>query len=640
MRKTILLIAVSLSLSLAGYSQPTAGPQPAPLPPPIVAPVDTPYTGTIQLKVNATDVAHRVLRADETIPVRPGKMTLLYPAWLPGDHAPEGPIQEFAGLKITADGKRIPWVRDRVNMYAFHIKIPSGVNSLDVRFDYLTPLEPSQGRITFSRNIIDLSWNTVLLYPAGYFSRDINFVPSVRLPEGWHFASALAVASQNGNVVDFKSTPLNTLVDSPLYAGVNYKRVNLSTGPSNQVFLNVFADSAKDLVISPKELQWHRNLTEQAQKLFHSHHYGHYDFLFSLSDTLGFQGLEHHQSSEDSISANYFTDWKAGVLNADLLAHEYTHSWNGKFRRPADLWTANFNVPMQDDLLWVYEGLTQYWGYVLTARAGLRTPAETRDLIAMIAANFAVSPGRTWRPLVDTTNQEIISQRRPVTWVSWLRDEDYYMEGLLIWLDVDTKIRELSHGAKSLDNFAQLFYGIDNGSYVTQTYTFNDIVKALNTVQPYDWASFFRKRVYELDPNVPEEGITQGGYKLTYSDTPPPWLKHALPPHGHVNFATSLGISVNAKGDIGNVWWGSPAFKAGMAPGMQITAIDGQAFTLDLLRHTIKAAEKNTAPIKLLVKRHKTYQTIEISYHEGLRYPHLTRVTSTPDRLDKILAAK
>lgn len=625
----------------SAYSQQYRGPQPAPMPPAIKAPVDEPYPGgTIGLAVSVTDVVHRVIDVHETIPVQAGELTLLYPAWIPGNHSPTGPISELAGLEVTANGSRIPWVRDRVNMYAFHLDVPAGASTLDVKFNYLTPLKPTQGRITFSSNLIDLSWNTVVLYPAGYFSRDITFAPTLSLPDGWHFASALEVASHDGSQVRFKDTTLNKLVDSPLYAGVNYVREDLSTGPNNRVFLDVFADSPKDLAITPEELQLHRNLAEQAAKLFDSHHYSHYDFLFSLSDVLGGEGLEHHQSSEDGTHANYFTDWAAGVHGRDLLGHEYTHSWNGKFRRPADLWTPNFNVPMRGDLLWVYEGLTEYWGYVLTARSGMRTPAETRDLIAEIAANFEASRGRDWRPLVDTTNQPTISQRRPVTWPSWLRGEDYYMEGLLIWLDADTKIRQLSSGKRSLDDFARTFYGIDNGSYVTRTYTFDDIVSALNSVQAYDWASFLRQRVYELHPQVPEEGITQGGYRLTYSDTPPKWLKASETPGSFVSFATSLGMAVKSSGEVANVWWGSPAFKAGMTSDMTIAAVNGKAFDIGNLRAAIVQAEKETSPMKFVVKRGNDFQTIEIDYHAGLRYPALSRVEGTPDLLDEVLAAK
>jgi predicted metalloprotease with PDZ domain len=630
-----------LALTGAGFAQnsPQPEPQPVPMPAPIATPVDTPYPGTIALLVNLTNTTDHVVKVHETIPVKAGELTLLYPEWIPGNHSPTGPIQAVAGLFVKADGKTIPWVRDRVNMYAFHIDVPKGVTSVDVDFDYLSAIRPQDGRVEISSELADLAWNTVVLYPAGHFSRDIHFQPSLVLPSGWKYATALTTDSQDGDTVHFKETTLNTLVDSPLYGGANYKRIDLSTGPDNQVFLDVFADEEKDLEVTPEELQDHKNLAIQAQKLFASHHYDHYDFLFSLSDVIGGNGLEHHQSSEDGTRANYFTDWAAGVRGRDLLAHEYTHSWNGKFRRPGDLWTPNFNVPMRDDLLWVYEGLTQYWGFVLTARSGMRTPEDTRDLMAVIAAGYEDSPGRDWRPLVDTTNQPIVSERRPVSWVSWQRPEDYYQEGLLIWLDADTKIRELSDGKKSLDDFAKLFYGVYNGSFVTDPYKFEDIVAALNEVQPYDWTTFLRERVYELHPEVPENGFTQGGYKLVYNDTIPSWEKRGgeNPRYG-TSFATSLGFSVMGDGTLAGVNWDSVAFKAGIVPGMQLLAVNGEVYTADKLRDAIRKAEKGSEPITLLVKDRDQIKSVALDYHGGLRIPHLERVEGTPDRLDAILA--
>jgi predicted metalloprotease with PDZ domain len=615
-------------------------PDAAPLPPAITAPRDQPYPGTIQLSVDATDLQRRIINVHETVPVHTGNLTLLYPEWIPGDHSPTGPIPRVAGLVINANGNPVQWMRDRVNVYAFHIPVPPGVTSLDVQFQYLSPVRNRDGRISMSDKIIDLEWSDVVLYPAGYFSRRIEFAPKLKLPPNWQFATALDAASRSGDEVEFKSTTLNTLVDSPLYAGSNYKRIDLSTAPDNQVFLNVFGDTPESITLTPEQLQLHKNLTQQAQKLYASHHYGRYEFLFLLSDTVGGIGLEHHQSSEDGEKKDYFTKWNEFVPARDLLAHEYTHSWNGKFRRPADLWTPNFSVPMQGDLLWVYEGMTQYWGYVLTARAGLRTPEETRDLIARVAANFDASPGRNWRPLVDTTNQPTMSQRRPVSWVSWQRPEDYYTEGMLIWLDTDTKIRELSGGEKSLDDFARLFFGVHNGSFVTDTYTFDDVVTALNTVQPFDWAAFLKARVYQVATHTPQDGITRGGYKLTYSDTPPAWQKDE-DHEDHVElFGTGIGISVSKDGIIENVWWDSPAFKTGLTPGMQITAINGTAFKDDVLKAALIAAEKDTAPVKFLVKRGEQFQTIDVDYHGGLRYPKLTRQEGTPDRLTDILAPK
>jgi predicted metalloprotease with PDZ domain len=635
---------ICIALTVPANGQNSAGPVPVPQPPPIVTPVDTPYPGTISLVVDATNVADRVFTVRETIPVHGRDITLLYPEWLPGTHSPSNPVSDLAGLIITANGKRIPWLRNRVDMYAFHVAMPEDVSTLDVSFQYLAPMDPKHGRI--SSEFADITWNSVLLYPAGYFSRDINFETTLRLPEGWKFACALDVKSQKDGIVDFKGTTLNTLIDSPLYAGENFKRLDLSTGPDNPVYLDVFADKPADLEIAPEELQYHKNLVIEAQKLFGSHHYQHYDFLFSVSDVVGGKGLEHHQSSEDGSHANYFTDWSAGVGGRALLPHEYTHSWNGKFRRPADLWTPNFNVPMRNDLLWVYEGLTNYYGNVLAARSGMRTPEQGRDTWALIAAMFEISPGRTWRSLEDTTNQAIIlgHSNDPLDWPSWQRSYDYYPESDLIWLDADTKIRELSGGKKSLDDFAKLFYGIDNGSFVTVTYTFDELVKVLNTVQPYDWAEFFHTRVYQVNPSVPENGFKQGGYQLVYNDDEPEWLKKAEGTRG-VSFATSLGFSLKAdsgpgsQGSIEQVWWDSLAFKAGITADMQLQAVNNRKYTAEDLREAIVAAEKTKDPIKLLLKRGDEFVTISLDYHSGLRYPHLGRIEATPDRLDEIISA-
>ena len=324
------LAAVSITLVVSVHAQNSPGPQPVAPPPPIVAPADTPYPGSISLLVDVTDVNSRVLKVHETIPVKGRNITLLYPEWLPGTHSPSNPIAELAGLVITANGKRVTWVRDRVNMYAFHVEAARDATTLDINFQFLAPLDPKRGRI--SSTFADITWNSVLLYPAGHFSRDIKFDTSIRLPEAWKFACSLDVKSQNGNLVQFKETTLNTLIDSPLYAGVNFKRLDLSTGPDNPVYLDVFSDKPADLEITPEELQYHKNLVIEAQKLFASRHYDHYDFLFSVSDVVSGKGLEHHQSSEDGSRANYFTDWGAGVSGRALLPHEYTHSWNGKFR--------------------------------------------------------------------------------------------------------------------------------------------------------------------------------------------------------------------------------------------------------------------------------------------------------------------
>ena len=644
------VVLVSLSLSAQNPQKQPPLPQPTPMPTPIPSPADKPYVGPIQLAVDVTNIHDKVIHVREHIPVQPGakELVVLYPQWIPGHHSPTGPISRLAGIITTVDGKRVAWVRDRVNVFAFHVPVTTGADAVDLEFDYLSPNKRTEGRIEISDAIADLEWDEVLMYPAGYFSRGIPFDVTLKIPDGWKYATALETESEQGSTLKFKQTTLNTLVDSPLYAGSHFKRIDLSPSATDMVHLDVFADEEKDLAITPDELEKHKQLAIEADKLYQSHHYNHYDFLLLLSNKVGGIGLEHHQSSEDGQRPKYFSDWSSGILGRDLLAHEYTHSWDGKFRRPADLWTPNFNVPMRDDLLWVYEGMTQYWGIVLTARSGMRTPDETRQVLAGIAAHLQVSPGREWRPLVDTTNQPTISQRRPVTWVSWTLPEDYYMEGALIWLDADTKIRELTNGQKSLDDFAKAFFGVFNGSFVTFTYTFDDVVNTLNSVAPYDWASFLRQRVYDVRPAVPEDGFTRGGYKLAYTDTEVPWLTKGESQYGVADFSTSLGFSVSIprqgeesvgpKGALANVWWDSPAFKAGVTPDMRIISVNGKEFTPEDLRDAILQAEKTREPIQLQFRRGDEYKNISIAYFDGLRVPSLQRVEGTPDRLADILA--
>jgi predicted metalloprotease with PDZ domain len=646
----------SLSLALlastvvpCALAQKQPQPEPVPMPAPITAPVDKPYVGPIELSVDLSNNADRIERVHEQIPIEPGasEMVLLYPQWIPGEHAPSGSIASLAGIVTTVDGKRVAWVRDRINVYAFHVPLPEGAKTVGLDFDYLSPIKSAEGRIEVSDAIADLEWNEVAMYPAGFFSRDIPVDATLKLPSGWKYATALETDSAEGDTIKFERTPLNTLVDSPLYAGLYSSRIDLSPSPTDIVHLNIFADAADDLKMTPEELEALTKLPMEADKLYGSHHYKHYDFLLLLSNKVGAIGLEHHQSSENGQGTKYLTDWQSGIGSRDLLGHEYTHSWNGKFRRPADLWTANFNVPMRDDLLWVYEGMTQYWGNILTARAGMRTAEQTRDVFAHVAANFAASAGRDWRPLVDTTNQEIISHREPVSWVSYQRPEDYYTEGELIWLDADTKIRELTDGKKSLDDFCKKFLGVYNGSFITDQYTLEDVVKDLNEVAAYDWKTFLQERVYDLHPEVPMNGFTQGGYKLVYTDTPTKWIEKGDAASGYGDFSTSLGFTAGARGgggtgtansSISNVWWGSLAFKAGVTPNMQVVSVNGTAYTAKVLTDAILAAEKDKQPLQLQFRRDDQYIAIAFPYYDGMRYPSLQRVDGTADRLDDILA--
>ncbi len=644
------LLALSVCPARAEVPQPQPPlplpplPQSLPFPPTVAPPQDTTWPGTIKLSVNVTDLARHVMQVHETIPVQPnavqgGKLVLLYPKWIPGDHGPTGPLRDIAGLTIQAGGKTVPWVRDVVNMYAFHVDVPQGATSLDVSFQYLSPTSTSQGRIEMTPEMVDLAWNTVVLYPAGRFSRGITVAPSLTLPQGWKFGTALETSTVAGNHVDFKPVTLNTLVDSPVFAGRYFKRADLAPGAAVPVHLDVVADRPGDLAITPDELARHRALVHQATTLFGSQHYNHYDFLLALSDQLGGTGLEHHRSSENATDRDYFTGWDKSFAVRDLLSHEYTHSWNGKFRRPADLWAPNFNVPERDSLLWVYEGQTQYWGQVLAARSGLWSRAQARGAIADDAASMQLEVGRAWRPLQDTTNDPIINERRPQPWHSWEREEDYYTEGLLIWLDADTLIRERTHGQKSLNDFARGFFGIDDGSFVTVTYRFDDIVHALNAVMPFDWAHFLRSRLDRIGGKAPLDGITRGGYRLVYTDKPSAFLKSEEAAYKRHIFDWSIGLSLGKDGAISDVLWDGPAWHAGLAKGGKIVAVDGLAFSgADDLSDAIKQAANDKAPISLLVQEGKQFRTVQIGYHGGLRYPHLERIPGKTALLDDILA--
>ena len=625
---------------LSAASAQTNGPSPFPMPAPIPAPQDKPYTGTIKLSVDATDTTRAIFRVHETIPVaQSGMFTLLYPKWLPGNHGPSGPIDKFAGLVIHANGQRLAWKRDTVDVYAFHVNVPKGASAIDVDFQFVSPVASNEGRIVMTPAMMDVQWNTVALYPAGYYSRDIMFAPSIKLPDGWQYGTALEQASADNGTVTFKTVPFNTLVDSPMFAGRYFERVDLDPGAKVPVHMDVVADRPDELVISPAELQAHRNLVQQAYKLFGSHHYNHYDFLLGLSDVMSGIGLEHHQSSEDGTTGKYFKDWDGTAAARDLLSHEYTHSWNGKFRRPADLWTPSFNVPMRDSLLWVYEGQTEFWGQVLPSRSGLWTKQQALDSIALDAAVYQNRIGREWRPLQDTTNDPILSMRRPQPWRSWQRSEDYYVEGELIWLDADTLIRQKTGGKKSMDDFARAFFGVNDGSVVTLTYTFGDIVRTLNSVLPYDWANFLITRLDGNGP-APLDGISRGGYRLVYTDKESDFQKSSEKTRKTTDLLFSLGVIIDKSGALTEVMWDGPAFNAGATVGATIVAINGTAYDGDLLKDTITDAKTSGAPIQLLLKRGDRYETIAINYRGGLRYPHLERVPNTPALLDALLAPR
>ncbi len=600
----------------------------------IPAPRDVSWPGVINLSVDASDNVRGVFRISETIPVsQAGPLTLLYPKWLPGTHSPGGPIAAVAGIQFSADGRSLPWRRDPVDVFALHIDVPAGTPRIEARFDYLAPTDATQGRIATTTEMTDLQWNAVVLYPAGYYVRRINVEPSLKLPEGWQAGTALEVAAKEGSTLRFKPVTLDTLVDSPVFAGRYFRVETLAPG----VRLNIVADQPEQLGATEEQLQPHRNLVTQAVKLFGAQHYDHYDFLLALSSRQGPIGLEHHRSSENSVSGGYFIEWTNTMPRRDLLPHEYTHSWNGKYRRPGDLWTPDYRTPMRDSLLWVYEGQTDFWGVVLGARSGLLSKSATLGGLAYLAARLDTDAGRKWRPLQDTTDDPIISQRRPKGWRSWQRSEDYYREGLLIWLDVDSLIRERSRGQRSLDDFARAFFGTNDRDWGELTYTFDDVVTALNQVQTNDWAAFLRARLDQVSDHAPLDGLTRGGYQLVYTNTPTEWFRANEKMRKSTDLWFSGGIVLGKEGEITEVAWDSPAFNAGLTVGSKLIAVNDRALDADELKAAIKARR---TPLRLLLRTGDLFRTTQLEYDGGLRYPKLEKTGTEPGTLDALLTAK
>jgi len=598
-----------------------------------------PYPGTIALHVDATNLSQQVFGVRLSLPVRPGPMTLLYPQWAPGNHGPNIPLTQLAGLKFSAGGKPLEWTRDPVNVYAFHVTVPEGAQTLEAQYQFLSPLDTAQGRITMTDDILGVQWQSVALYPAGYHARRIQVQPTLTLPAGWQFASALEVEGRSGDEVRFKPHDLDTLVDSPLFAGRHFRRIDLAPGARQPVMLNVVADNAENLDAKPEQIALHRAMVDQAVKLFGARHYRHYDFLFAISDEFGGIGREHQQSSENGVKLGYFTEWNRNEGGRELLPHEFVHSWNGKFRRPAGQDVANFNTPLQNELLWVYEGQTQLWGKVLAARSGLVSQAFARDALALDAARYDNTQGRAWRAMQDTVNDPIINGRKPIGWGNWQRSEDYYTEGMLVWLDVDTKIREMSGDKRSLEDFARAFFGVDDGSTETSYYTFEDVVAALNQVQKFDWAPFLRTRLDGHGPGAPLDGLARAGWKLVYSDTPSDAIRATEERSRVTDFTYSLGFQVRPDGAVAGVIWDGVAFRAGLAANSTIVAVNNRVYKGDLLKAAVRNAKDGKGTIDLLVRKGNNLRTIRLDYKDGLRYPRLERIAGTKDRLEALFKA-
>ena len=632
-------LALSLAFPLA-LSAPLSAQNSAPQPLPIVSTIpvarDIAFPGTMRLHVDATDIDQHVFRVRQTIPVpAAGRMTLLMPQWLPGNHAPRGQIEKLAGLVISAGGKQLTWKRDPIDMYAFHIDVPAGAAALDISFQFLSATMPDQGRVVVTREMLNLQWEAVSLYPAGYFTRRIPVSASVTYPAGWKAATALrpTAGAAGGPTITYQTVSYETLQDSPVFAGKYFRKDDLGQG----VTLNTFADDPKELVVPADVLQKHRNLVTQSLRLFGARHYDHYDFLHAITNRMGGIGLEHHRSSENQNEPGYFTDWKNSLPDHNLLPHEFVHSWDGKFRRGADLFTPDFRTPMRDSFLWVYEGQTQFWGHVLEARSGMSSKSDILDKMANIAAGLDNRAGQTWRSLDDTTNDPIISARRPKGWTSWQRGEDYYNEGMLVWLEADAIIRQGTNNRRGMDDFARAFFGIKDGDWGVVTYTFDDLVRTLNSVYPYDWSSFLAKRLTEKSPRAPFGGFTRSGYRLDYGDTPNNASVIAAKSGGATDLSYSLGLAADKEGKITNVQWGSPAFVAKLTIGQTILAVDGKTYSGDAIKAAVTSAKGATRPIRLSIKRDDTLREVLINYSGGLRYPRLVKVGKGEGPLDLLL---
>jgi predicted metalloprotease with PDZ domain len=594
----------------------------------------------ITLSVDLTDAPRKILHAIEVMPVTAGPLTVVYPKWIPGEHGPTGPIENMTGFFITANGQPLQWERDKVDMFAYHVTVPQGVTQLDMKIDFLasSALSGFSAGGSTSENLALLSWNTLLVYPADTDASQVMFTPSIKLPDGWKFGTALDKDGGTGQATTFKTVSLEQLIDSPVLAGRYFREVALAPEITPKHYLDMAADGPEEVELSKEHIADFDKLVRETGALYKSRHYTSYHFLVTLSDEVAHFGLEHHQSSDDRVTANTFIDDREFVLDGLLLPHEFTHSWNGKYRRPAGLATSNYQKPMEGDLLWVYEGLTEYLGDVLAARCGIWTPEQYKQRLSTIAATYDNRPGRTWRNVQDTATAAQILYDAGGGWDNWRLNVDYYDEGELIWLDVDTTIRKLTNGKKTLDDFVAKFHGLggDTGPKVVP-YTFDDVVAGLNGVVANDWATFLRSRVDSHAYQAPLGGLENGGYKLTYTDKPNAWSEMVNLQRGSFDFWYSLGLHVDKAGTVSDVLKGGISDKGGFGPGMQILAVNGRAYTPDVLKAAVRDGKGSGPAVELIVENTGYYKVIKLDYHDGERYPQLERVASVPDRLDEIL---
>ncbi|GGA78650.1 peptidase M61 [Edaphobacter acidisoli] len=608
----------------------------------------------IRITADLSEAPRKLYHAEIDIPVHAGDLTLTTPKWIPGNHRPTGPVSDITGVVFTANGKPLAWRRDDVEMYQFHVTIPEGVTTLHAHLDCIVT-----SRVTQKWAVLE--WEKLLLYPADKPVKDIPIEPSVSVPAGWGIGTALTPTGTDTKPVpetgvdeaDHTSTPgavtthyaattVEQLEDSPVITGEYFHELALAPDISPKHYIDVVADEPYDSNLRPQLLDELSNLVREASAAYASHHYHVYHFLLTLSDATDGEGLEHGQSSDNGTDEKIFSDQDHQLVDSDLLSHEFTHSWNGKYRRPARLYQPTFETPEQTDLLWVYEGLTEYMGNVLATRSGLKSQSEYRDILAMSAANLDNKPGREWRPTLDTAIAASVLRETSATWSNWRRGQDYYQEGELLWLDADTLIRQRTNNQKSLTDFLHIFLGKGgNTGPLIVPYELPEIVADLNQVTPYDWAKFLHDRIDNINPHADLDGITRGGYKLVYTAKPNASEeiidKTSRHPRG-ANVWYSLGIRVSDSGVISDVRWGGPADTARLHPGQKIIAVDGIIFSSGALKAAIDKAKGTTEPLHLILQSDNFVTLTDINYHDGQRYPALVRVDSGPDYLDDITA--
>ena len=637
--KTIaaLLAGSALSLTSAALFAANSAPTAVPLSRLVPDAADLAYPGgTIALEIDASDVSRGVYRVVETIPVAPGtrNLTLLFPQWLPGNHGPRGPLAELVGLSFDAGGQKLAWKRDPIEVNAVQLVLPAGTSAVTARFMHTSPLQASEGRITMTPAMLNLQWEKMSLYPAGHYVRQIRFKPRVTFPAGWTPATALDGAVQQSGTWSWTETNYETLVDSPIFAGANFRKWELG----QRVTLNVVADQPGQLAATPEQIGLYRNMVTEARLAFGANHFDHYELLLAVSDKIGSIGLEHHRSSENQLEPDSFTAWDKNEFDRGLLPHEYSHSWSGKFRRPARLWTPDYRQPMQGDLLWAYEGQDQFWGLVLAARSGLQSKGMVLAQLASYAGNFSVEPGRAWRSVEDTGLDPVFGARKPKPYPSLARNEDYYTEGALIWLEIDQLIRTRTGGAKSIDDFAKRFFGMRDGDWGELTFELPDVAATLNAVTPYDWQQFLETRLNQPGQPAPLQGITAGGYRLVWKDEPNLYDKARMTEAKVLSLTYSLGLTIDKDAKVTAVQWDSPAFNAGVVTGAKIVAVNGTAYDADVVKAAITAA-KAGAPLVLLVQRGDRFDSVAVPWRGGLRYPWLERAAAgtAPTGLDLLL---